>query len=69
MTTTKPEGGYLRSCYAITFMVRSITSSWMKKLFLSQMNVERKRWTLCGNVVLSERAMTWALDATNGEGK
>ena len=56
MTATKPEGGYLRAFYADTIMIRSITSSWRKFLSPAQMNDERIRWTLCGNVVLRERA-------------
>ena len=50
MTATKPEGGYLRAFYADTIMIRSITSSWRKYLFPAQMNDEKIRWTLCGNV-------------------
>jgi hypothetical protein len=64
MTATKPEGGYLRAFYADTIMIRSITSSWMKFVFPVQMNDERIRWALCGNVVLREGAMAWALGAT-----
>jgi hypothetical protein len=68
MTATKPEGGYLRAFYANTIMIRSITSSWRKFLFLAEINDERIGWTLCGNVVLRERAMAWASGANMGTG-